>query len=178
MALNITYFFLVFCVLVSRVHPRLFGMRYRGDTGSAAAGNGGAPFRSPPSTGPGLRFTRLAPLRLRAGLGADPPGQALQVGVLGEQRGHGRRPGGRPGPTRGPAGGGGRGAGARRAHTPGPRAALAGSTTCACAAPGSTRRGRGAGRGGREALWAAGGRGGRCVRPVGPPTPGWRLGRR
>ena len=60
-----------------------------------AAGWRGAPFRSPPSPGRGLRFTRLALLWLGAGLGADLLGQILQVGVLREQRSHGWRFGGR-----------------------------------------------------------------------------------
>lgn len=57
----------------------------------------GAPFRSPPSPGRGLRFTRLALLWLGAGLGADLLGQTLQVGVLRKQRSHGWRFGGRAG---------------------------------------------------------------------------------
>lgn len=50
----------------------------------------GVPHPQPCQARPRLRCTGLAFLRLRAGLGADFPGQALQVGVLGEQRGHGR----------------------------------------------------------------------------------------
>lgn len=122
---------------------------------------GGSPLPDPPRPGPGLPVTRLALPRLRGGPGADFPGQALQVGVLGEQGSHGWRRGrahsrsrsGTAGPGRSDRGPDCRPP--RNSHpVPSPRdpkqpgrsggGALAGSTTCAGAASGVPSRQRAA----------------------------------